>query len=272
MNNLISNEISDHNVPDSSENDRLAILAQNGDSNARDQLVLNNLRLVIQLVNKYKQREEDDDDLIQDGICGVLRAINTYNSEKSAFSTHAYHWIKAMIFKSFREQEDFHYEVMFYNKYIRYEKLKSASGKNSDFTEHELADYNLTQKDIKQIEKYVRKSCSLDAIAEGGENYNTSNDKIYNPDDMVENTVYKNEVKRIVLKEMERLLTEKEFYIIRHVYGIGTDSPTKMVKIAEMYSKEFGTNVYTRQYIQQIKARAEKKLKKSALLRSLISL
>lgn len=271
MNKLISQEILEHGILSTEENNRLAILAQQGDDEAKDMVVLNNLRLVVQQVSRYKRKEEDTDDLFQDGVCGLLRAITTYDETKSSFTTHAVFWIRAMILKSFRDMEEFHYEPTFYNKYIRYEKLKAAIGQEDyNFSENELRDYNLTQKDVDQIEKFMRNSTSLDALAERHDDeYNTSNDKIFKPEDNVENKVFEKEVKKIVSQEMERILNKNELFVIRNTYGIDADDSNKMTVVAEMLSKESGGKPYSRQRIQQIRSSAEKKLRKSQALKSL---
>ena len=69
------------------ENNRLAMLAQEGNAQARDLVVLSNSRLVKQLLSKYNCSEFERDDLMQEGLCGILKAIDTYDETKSAFST-----------------------------------------------------------------------------------------------------------------------------------------------------------------------------------------
>ena len=54
-----------------------------GDLDARDKLIEHNLRLVAHIVKKYSAQGETDD-LISIGTIGLIKAINTYNPQKSA--------------------------------------------------------------------------------------------------------------------------------------------------------------------------------------------
>ena len=54
---------------------------ENGDQNAKEMLIKHNLRLVAHVVKKY-QGSEDTDDLISTGTIGLIKAINTFDTEK----------------------------------------------------------------------------------------------------------------------------------------------------------------------------------------------
>jgi RNA polymerase primary sigma factor len=61
---------------------------------ARDKLVLANLRLVVSIAYRYRQRGLAWDDLLQEGVCGLLRAADKYDPERGIkFSTYATWWI-----------------------------------------------------------------------------------------------------------------------------------------------------------------------------------
>lgn len=64
------------------ERDALAAL-KNGDTAARDRLIEHNLRLVAHITKKYYAQCDDTDDLISIGTIGLIKAINTYDSEKN---------------------------------------------------------------------------------------------------------------------------------------------------------------------------------------------
>ena len=59
----------------------LLILKDAGDENARNKLVEHNLRLVAHVVKKYYTNDEQDD-LISIGTIGLIKAINTFKSDK----------------------------------------------------------------------------------------------------------------------------------------------------------------------------------------------
>ncbi len=62
----------------------------NGDSTARDKLIIHNLRLVAYIVKKNYPDAPDRDDLISIGTMGLIRAAETFDYQKgNHFSTYA---------------------------------------------------------------------------------------------------------------------------------------------------------------------------------------
>lgn len=105
-----------HNVlPDEVITD-LILRAQKGDINARDMVVKHNMKLVVSIANRVYARSNlsikrnlDPMDLIQEGICGLLRAIEKFELEKkagSAFSTYAGQWIKEYMLSLIFDQKE----------------------------------------------------------------------------------------------------------------------------------------------------------------------
>ena len=60
----------------------LIIKMKNGDKEARDKLILHNLRLVAHIVKKYEVNNGDIDDLIGIGTVGLIKGIDTYSMDK----------------------------------------------------------------------------------------------------------------------------------------------------------------------------------------------
>ena len=83
-------------------------LAQNGDKQVRDKLILDNMGLVYKVANKFKSRCEnkcDFDDFIQLGTIGLIKAVDNYDPEKgSSFSYYAYVKIGSEINRYIREK------------------------------------------------------------------------------------------------------------------------------------------------------------------------
>ena len=83
-------------------------LAQNGDKQIRDKLILDNMGLVYKVANKFKHRCEnicDFDDFIQLGTIGLIKAVDNYDPEKgSSFSYYAYVKIGSEINRYIREK------------------------------------------------------------------------------------------------------------------------------------------------------------------------
>ena len=61
-----------------------------GDLEAKHILIERNLRLVAHVIKKYQNLEEDPDDLISIGTIGLIKAVSTFDTKKSArLSTYA---------------------------------------------------------------------------------------------------------------------------------------------------------------------------------------
>ncbi len=55
----------------------------------KDELIIENMKLVYYLISKYYPTFIGDEDLQQVGMLGLCKAANTWNEEKSKFSTYA---------------------------------------------------------------------------------------------------------------------------------------------------------------------------------------
>ena len=68
----------------------LLLSAQAGDKEAREALVLGNLRLVLSIVGRFGGRRECSDDLFQVGCIGLMKAIDRFDTTLDVkFSTYA---------------------------------------------------------------------------------------------------------------------------------------------------------------------------------------
>ena len=52
-----------------------------GDESARELLIEGNLRLVLSVIKRFENRNEDMDDLFQVGVVGLLKAIENFNPD-----------------------------------------------------------------------------------------------------------------------------------------------------------------------------------------------
>lgn len=61
-----------------------------GDQTARNMLIEHNMRLVAHVVKKYQCREYDTEDLLSVGTIGLIKAVNTFDTDKgSRLATYA---------------------------------------------------------------------------------------------------------------------------------------------------------------------------------------
>ncbi len=97
---------------DREEEKRLFILAGKGDRDARAKLITHNLRLVAHIVRKYYQSSPNQDDLISIGTVGLIKSVDSFNSENGArFATYAARCIQNEILMYFRSRKKLSVEV-----------------------------------------------------------------------------------------------------------------------------------------------------------------
>src|SRR5947209_753423 len=91
-------EINETSLLKAEEEQDLAYRIEEGDSEARDQMVRANLRLVVKIARGYTGKGLSLQDLIAEGNLGLLRAVEGFDpSMNIRFSTYASYWIKQSI-------------------------------------------------------------------------------------------------------------------------------------------------------------------------------
>lgn len=77
-----------------------------GNKEARNKLIEHNLRLVAHIVKKFENKSSDNDDLISIGTIGLIKGIDSYNSEKATrITTYAARCIENEILMYFRSNK-----------------------------------------------------------------------------------------------------------------------------------------------------------------------
>ena len=95
---LFLNEIGRHRLLTPAEEIDLAKRIERGDLAAKDRMINANLRLVVSIAKKYQGSELTLLDLIQEGILGLIRAVEKFDWRKGyRFSTYATWWIRQAV-------------------------------------------------------------------------------------------------------------------------------------------------------------------------------
>ena len=91
----------------SDEEERACFLAtESGDENARQKLILHNLRLVSHIVRKYYSGNKSSEDLVSVGVIGLVKAVDSFRISAGAkFATYAAKCIQNEILMYFRSQK-----------------------------------------------------------------------------------------------------------------------------------------------------------------------
>ena len=95
---LFLNEIGRHRLLTPAEEIDLAKRIERGDLAAKERMINANLRLVVSIAKKYQGSELTLLDLIQEGILGLIRAVEKFDWRRGyRFSTYATWWIRQAI-------------------------------------------------------------------------------------------------------------------------------------------------------------------------------
>jgi RNA polymerase primary sigma factor len=95
---LFLNEAGRYPLLSASEEVELAKRIESGDKAAKDRMVNSNLRLVVSIAKKYQGHGLTLLDLIQEGIIGLIRAVEKFDWRRGyKFSTYATWWIRQAV-------------------------------------------------------------------------------------------------------------------------------------------------------------------------------
>lgn len=232
-------EIGKYNILTPEEEYNLAILAQKGDLEAKNQLLLHNLKLVVSIASKNIYSCVSLEDKIQEGNLGLITAIEKFDPTKGyKFSTYATWWIKQKITRSIGEQGNIIRKPVNYqekkrkvNKYIE----KIEKNKNITPSYEEIAKATgLNVSNVKLVLSLEKESISLNSTV-GEEKDSELEDFIADDCNYVldlENEYLKkiinNEIKNTFLKIND--LDEEEIEVL-------TEFGKKMNKIKNDYNK-----------------------------------
>ena len=196
------------------EKNALFIKIKQGDKEARETFVKGNLRLVLSVIQRFKSRGENPDDLFQVGCIGLIKAIDNFDlTQNVQFSTYAVPMIIGEIRRYLRDNnairvsrslKDIAYKAM----HVR-EKLINANSKEPTITEI-AKELDLPKEDV---------ALALDAIAEPVSLfepvYHDGGEAIYVMDQVRDSkNVDENWLRSIALSEAMKHLGAREKHIL----------------------------------------------------------
>ena len=133
---------------DEAEEARCLERLQQGDLDARDELIRHNLRLVAHIAKKFEGTSEEQDDLISIGTIGLIKGINTFKPDKRVkLATYAARCVENEILMHLRAQKKHKCEV----------SLNEPIGTDHDGNQISLRDVLGTEGDM--VAETVEQSC-----------------------------------------------------------------------------------------------------------------
>ena len=241
------------------EERKFCALAKAGDMNARDMIIKHNLRLVINIAKRYRNRGIDFEDLISEGNIGMMHAIEKFDPTRECrFSTYATWWIRQYIERHIMNHNRLIrlpvHIVKDLNKVIRAKKKLEKS--NNPYSIKDIA--NITGLDNDLVYKLLNAdkiALSLDSHVPGHEDEPdmTLTNTIIDESTSIEDQIDQSQIRFFVRSNLDKL-TDIQQTVLKFRYGIDHDETT-----LEDLGRIIGV---TRERVRQIQKEAHVKLKK----------
>lgn len=202
-------------LPIMKESQKEALLkkVKSGDTNAREELINGNLRLVLSVIQRFSGRGENPDDLFQVGCIGLIKSIDNFDiTQNVRFSTYAVPMIIGEIRRYLRDNNAIRVSRSIKDTAYKAMQVKERlmAEKQTEPTVSEIAnELDLpTAEVVTALESIVSPISLYDPV------YSDGGDTIYVLDQVGDNNDDRNWLDEISLKEAIKDLSEREKHIL----------------------------------------------------------
>jgi len=254
---LFLNEVGRYPLLDAAAEVELAKRIERGDARAKEAMINANLRLVVSIAKRYQGHGLSLLDLIQEGIIGLIRAVEKFDWRRGfKFSTYATWWIRQAVQRGVANKSrtiriPVHI-VEREQKIARAERELTAQLERAPTDEEVAQKAKLERKQVREVREAARTVASLDkAMGDDGEA--SFGDIVATDRGGVEEEVVVGLGEETLRRAIDRL-PEREQTVIRLRYGIDVDTEPKSL---EQIGRELGV---TRERVRQIETQALQRL------------
>ena len=254
---LFLNEAGHYKLLTAAEEVELAKRIERGDREAKDLMINSNLRLVVSIAKKYQGHGLSLLDLIQEGIIGLIRAVEKFDWRRGfKFSTYATWWIRQAVQRGVANKSrtiriPVHI-VEREQKIARAERALTMKLERTPTDEEVAKTAKLSLKHVREVHTAARTVASLDKPLSDGGGTSFGDVVATHPSDVEEEVVVG--LSEILLREVVAKLPPREQHVINLRYGLDGDRDPMSL---EMIGRDMGL---TRERVRQIEKQALERL------------